>query len=85
MVYGVVYGVVYGDGVVYGVVYGVGDGGIYEFKALDFAELTDTATGMATTLHITIQNTTAATLRPSEMLAFDLADAMLPRLSSSFA
>ena len=75
------YGVVV-CGVVYG---GVVDGGIYEFKALDFAELTVTATGMATTLHITIQNTTAATLRPSEMLAFDLADAMLPRLSSSFA
>ena len=57
---------------------------MYGDVALDFA-LTVTATGMATTLHTTMVNTTAATLRPSDILPFVLADAMLPRLSSSFA
>ena len=46
---------------------------------------TVTATGMATTLHITTTNTTAAMLRPKDMLAFVLAPAMLPRFSSSLA
>ena len=63
--------------------YGVGV--VYGGVVVDFAALTVTATGMITALHITIVNTTAAILRPSEMLAFVLAAAMLPRLSSSFA
>ena len=53
--------------------------------AAEFLALTVTATGMATTLHITTTNTTAAMLRPKDMLAFVLAAAMLPRFSSSFA
>ena len=47
--------------------------------------LTVTATGMATTLHITVTNTTAVMLRHKDMLAFVLAAAMLPRFSSSLA
>ena len=61
--------------------YGVyGDAGVYDFEAL-----TVTATGMTTALHIMIANMTAAMLRPSEMLALDLAEAIFLCLSSSLA
>ena len=53
--------------------------------AVEVWALKVTATGMATTLHITVTNTTAVMLRHKDTLAFVLAAAMLPRFSSSFA